>query len=445
MEIFVDEYAISPRRFIAGTKGSYGFCTLNLKFSSEWEGLAKRITFYPLDGSGAVYLIISGDEVRIPAEVMRCAGVSKYVISGCMDENVLISVTGEIDVLNSLCPDGEPAEEPTPSQMAQVLSMMQEAIDTAQSVRDDADNGVFDGERGDVGATGASGEKGDKGDKGDPGEVTLEYAHNSFPNALKGTASGEAIAISDASPIEPEMGVKVSGVSDISTVKVKKYGKNIFDMSTANMISNANADVLTKERTGTSIKATTPNGASFYVRAGFLIGSTAEMRGKTFTVSYGKCVLQGIASEGDMRLIICRTSDYVGGDEGNRFKTIVSASAGQTSLTFTIPQDADIGYPYVGVLFGISKDKEVAAGATAEFGNIQVEAGSTLTEYEPYKELTEYEVSADGTVKGVTSLYPTTTLITDTAGAVIDCTYNRDINKAFEELYNAIISLGGNV
>jgi hypothetical protein len=35
--------------------------------------------------------------------------------------------------------------------------------------------------------------------------------------------------------------------------------------------------------------------------------------------------------------------------------------------------------------------------------------------------------------------------LTDTAGAVIDVENNRDINKAFAELYNAIISLGGNV
>ncbi len=160
MEIFVDEYAMTPRRFIAGTRGSYGFCTLNFKFSSEWDGLAKKITFYPLDGSGAVYLIISDDEVKVPAEVMRCAGVNKYVLSGWRDEDVLISVTGEIDVLNSLSPDGEPAEEPTPTQMEQVMTMMQKAVDTAQSVRDDADRGAF------------KGDKGDKGEKGDSGEVT---------------------------------------------------------------------------------------------------------------------------------------------------------------------------------------------------------------------------------------------------------------------------------
>lgn len=79
------------------------------------------------------------------------------------------------------------------------------------------------------------------------------------------------------------------------------------------------------------------------------------------------------------------------------------------------------------------------------YSDFQLELGTTKTYYEPYKECAEYTPTADGTVEGVTSLYPTTTLITDTEGVIIDCEYNRDINKAFAELQQAIISLGGNV
>ena len=75
----------------------------------------------------------------------------------------------------------------------------------------------------------------------------------------------------------------------------------------------------------------------------------------------------------------------------------------------------------------------------------QLEFGAIATAYEPYKTPTEYTPTADGTVSGVTSLYPTTTLMTDTEGTIIDAEYNRDINKAFAELQQAIISLGGNV
>lgn len=75
--------------------------------------------------------------------------------------------------------------------------------------------------------------------------------------------------------------------------------------------------------------------------------------------------------------------------------------------------------------------------------NIQIEVGSSYTGYEEYIEPTIYDVQADGIVESVKSLYPSTTLYTDTSGAVIDCTYNRDINKAFAELQNAIIAIGG--
>ena len=52
---------------------------------------------------------------------------------------------------------------------------------------------------------------------------------------------------------------------------------------------------------------------------------------------------------------------------------------------------------------------------------------------------------ADGNVSGLMSLAPSMTLVTDNAGAVIECAYNRDTNKVIEELTNAIISLGGNI
>ena len=73
--------------------------------------------------------------------------------------------------------------------------------------------------------------------------------------------------------------------------------------------------------------------------------------------------------------------------------------------------------------------------------------------YETYKGNT-FTPKADGTVEGVTSLYPYTTLLLDSddantvanLGSVnISVEYNRDINKAFEELKNAIIATGGNV
>ena len=90
-----------------------------------------------------------------------------------------------------------------------------------------------------------------------------------------------------------------------------------------------------------------------------------------------------------------------------------------------------------------SEDGYITIGATEPAYNnfkdeIMVELGTTATDYEPYKECAEYTPTADGTVNGVTSLHPNTTLTTDTDGVIIDCEYNRDINKAFAALEAAI-------
>lgn len=75
--------------------------------------------------------------------------------------------------------------------------------------------------------------------------------------------------------------------------------------------------------------------------------------------------------------------------------------------------------------------------------NIQIELGSTATEYEPYITPTEYTSNTDGIVEGVTSLYPNTTLMTDTDGVLIDCEYYKDIDKTFNELTTSVALSGG--
>lgn len=59
----------------------------------------------------------------------------------------------------------------------------------------------------------------------------------------------------------------------------------------------------------------------------------------------------------------------------------------------------------------------------------QVELGTTFTGYEPYKRPIIHEVDADGIVKGLSNVYPTMTIKTDTSGVLIEVEYNQDINK----------------
>ena len=87
----------------------------------------------------------------------------------------------------------------------------------------------------------------------------------------------------------------------------------------------------------------------------------------------------------------------------------------------------------------------VAVGATVNNVVIKpmLQVGEGATPYEPYKEPITYTPNADGTVEGVKSIYPSTTLVPSEHGVLVDCGYNRDLNKAFAELTQAIIAVGG--
>ena len=231
-------------------------------------------------------------------------------------------------------------------------------------------------------------------------EMIME-TKNDIANALKGTAVGSAVAIGDVSLLEHEMSVEVSGVSDLGAVKVRKSGRNLY-----------NYDSSLTQTGGTNPQKT-----------------LEILAGNTYTVS---AILaddpQGV--KGRLRLLYTAEEESVS----------VNGAYVQQGEIAKVSAHIPVGATDIRVLF----QKNSQSGSMT-WEKIQAEVGDTATDYEPYIEPVEYSVSEDGTTDGVTSFYPVTTLMTDTEGAVIDCTYNKDINKAFEELYRAIISLGGNV
>lgn len=74
----------------------------------------------------------------------------------------------------------------------------------------------------------------------------------------------------------------------------------------------------------------------------------------------------------------------------------------------------------------------------------QIEVGEVATEYEPYVEPFTVSANADETVKGLMSISPSMTLMTDTADVTIDLAYNADtkmyIDNKFNELATALLN-----
>ena len=121
IKIRADLWRLTPLWAVAGTRGSFGSCELSLDLSPQWKELSKRVTFFPADGSDAVCVIVTSDSVRVPDEVMACAGTASYVIDGISESGaVLVSAKGELRVIDTADPGGKDALERTPSEAEQI-------------------------------------------------------------------------------------------------------------------------------------------------------------------------------------------------------------------------------------------------------------------------------------------------------------------------------------
>lgn len=124
MQIQVGKYALTPAKLIAGTVGSYGFEQMQLLFDPFWEPLAKKIVFETEDGTHISLLVEEEQEIVVPPEVCRSAGVCRFAVVGYEEEKVIITLAGELLVLPTISPEGDPPEEVTPSITTQILDRL---------------------------------------------------------------------------------------------------------------------------------------------------------------------------------------------------------------------------------------------------------------------------------------------------------------------------------
>ena len=204
-------------------------------------------------------------------------------------------------------------------------------------------------------------------------------------------------------------------VSDLSAVTVSKYGKNLLSYPYAEKSKTRNGITFTVNADGT----VTANGTA-------TANSYIELQSRTTVLKAGQYFLSGCPDGGSYSTYTVYLSKTGGG--------LYKADTGN-GVSINMEEDAQ-------TIIAIS----VAKGTTVSnlIFKPQLEPGAVATGYEPFKASTYYP-NTDGTVDGVTAFETTTTLTTDNSGVVIKAEYNRDINKAFAELQQAIISLGGNV
>lgn len=136
--------------------------TVEFAFDNLWDGFNLAAVFYC--GENEVYHVgIVDNRCIVPREVLANPGYFYLGVMGVKD-----GVTRTTNVLSyrveaGAITDGVKPPEPTPSIYEQILASVKYAEQIAQSVRDDADAGKFDGAQGEKGATGAPGKDGKDG------------------------------------------------------------------------------------------------------------------------------------------------------------------------------------------------------------------------------------------------------------------------------------------
>ncbi len=221
-EIILKQYAAycKEQPLYLGTAGSYGMEMLTIIREGVWAEYDILAAFHPPVGAAVQVRVGANNQIGVPIEATAEKGMGEIVFAGYKEGVRQIAV----DVLYKVAPSSgasgtEPAE-PTPDVVQQILSAANEADSkaeqaqkVAQSVRDDADAGKFNGPQGPKGDTGPIGPIGPQGPQGEQGPTGA-----TGPQGPKGD-TGPAVALDTTLTHEGEAADAKATGDAISAVK----------------------------------------------------------------------------------------------------------------------------------------------------------------------------------------------------------------------------------
>ena len=152
-EIILNQYAAycKEQPLYLGTAGSYGMEMLTIIREGVWAEYDILAAFHPPVGAAVQVRVGANNQIGVPIEATAEKGMGEIVFAGYKEGVRQIAV----DILYKVAPSSgasgtEPAE-PTPDVVQQIMLAANAAEKLAQSVRDDADAGKFNGVQGDPG------------------------------------------------------------------------------------------------------------------------------------------------------------------------------------------------------------------------------------------------------------------------------------------------------
>ena len=127
--------------------------TVKFDFPISWEGYTKTAVFRNADEKPSVILnsesdlCIGEDECYIPYEVIKSPEFTVSVF-GVLGNSRITTAPATIRVIQSGYGEGAEPANPTPGEYEQIISLVNQTKEIADSVRLDADNGAFNGKDG---------------------------------------------------------------------------------------------------------------------------------------------------------------------------------------------------------------------------------------------------------------------------------------------------------
>ena len=171
-------------------RGGIGSDYAQIMLDDEYEDCDRVVAVFASRGSDKPVRVAFSDGVAfaIPSTLMESTGTIRTCVVGYIGDDVRVVSAMErspLCVIDNGCDvDGEPPQDEAPDLWAQLMDEVRRANETAQSVRDDADAGKFNGATGpagpagETGPQGPQGPKGDKGDRGEPGTSNVDKITN---------------------------------------------------------------------------------------------------------------------------------------------------------------------------------------------------------------------------------------------------------------------------
>lgn len=273
---------------------------------------------------------------------------------------------------------------------------------------------------------------------------TKAEANEIYANALKGLASGNDIILNDLSPCQ-------------HTIKANLHSENLVNIEVNE--KNNSCDYEITDNVFKITKNSNQYSPSFYV----YLGKYEDYKGKTITFSIKRLEKTGTSTT-TSNDILYLTNGKFSNCKGFNYPFVATATVSKVSDTYnhyktiTIPEDLE----YEDLYFRLYAQTIVNPDEYNVYSDLMCAFGSGEKPYKPYVDVEgaklkiygkttednvqEHTVDANGNVEGViSSLYPTMNFSVDRENVIINVEYNKDINKAFEEMQQAIISMGGNV